>query len=1820
MDIPSAVPEREAWYNRMMPDEDDRDDPFVEQFQTGIGASKRELDLIFHNFRIYMEDEGLFNFQSLDFADGKALFNEIVNTLVEAIPQVSQKYEDIKLFDNIDVDWLRAWLEVIIYHEWHEIRLRKAREGKASLRPHTPADNPATATTTPARTGTALSTNTAPSLPDTATTENPPESPPFTPTRAPEIKETIFRLIVMSDDRTRQLEKFDIDPKSCLENLKGRRDGTWPEDYELSMIIKTFQNAIGAHADPYIRALNLKRGQLGYDLRGHFKEIKDQKHLVGAIRHGFYGKPGTTVSTILNQVVEFIFHPETPVEKRLREDREKAARRARETARKTKEQAGAATISGRAETPAPAGRGAAVKQPPGIPVGAASAPTGRPGTPPGAIKTTARTSAAHGPEAKAPSKIPGKTAGVPSGRPGAAGPRGAASASAVKQSTEALTKPTIKPAADAPGGSGAPTAKGPVIKDTGVRKSNPKYVFRENPPVPTAAAVFRPAADQSPKILGLKKEINENAPLASPDRVSYDLTQTRYGPIKPAGTPTGPQPISRFSTPSSGSEPRNVLGRAINKGKNAVKRATQIGRRTQAKPQPTKIPVPAKTTPPPPFGIFPKLYNPFAPKKTVPKEEDQKVVTQNLQDERFKRFYEVAKREVYERGGVGDGEDDLPVLLGSKSDKADEGDEEVVLKTEVSNAEGGDETDEEAGEDGPEILTRHLQELQSSSELSQLMPKGQVDDLSRWRECCAMFQINPDKTGMDERVRIAGLKTQLYQYQAFGVWWQMNKSRSLGGGFVADEMGLGKTLSFLAYIVVERQLAWLWDDIYKSRANKDGKHLGIAQQGLEDTACPSNHQRPHWITCPCVSESPTSSMPPQLGVRLACVPAPLIPHWMEEWRIHIDQEEMNLGMRIAVAHNPTMDHVAQMKGNDSRDTRDARHLRNRQYLRSNRPQDVRGRPIPSYDERPQPGQERFLLLCSLLTYQNWVLKAFAHEERVSAHHSGPSRGLTENIKKRGIVFGIAMVDECHEDYLRSKGRSALLAELPREPRPFIWGYSGTPLLNTPRALEGILWAIETHTPHSNNASTRESLWSQDEQMSIFSVPKFDRFCAQVEGAVKIKGGIQPLLKDVNYSVLHLLRTFMIRRTAESTWFGHPLVKLRPHYHQDVTLKHNPQFNKFLARRAGSANILIRSKLDALRDKYFDIYPTSRGSPPDQLTLSGQCRAAWQMRVLATIPFLSRPLTATQESGFPNLELTPEETHQMIREGQRSFFAKNIKSIFDMSPKLNWLYDFIRRLMLAKDYSQGDNKLVIMTAFAPVALAVKLMIEKYILMGTVKDKVGLIIPRTPLRERTATLDAFTDAMTPRGRKSRYNYQFLVGTTRQIGTGLQLTRAANLVLMEPDIEFSREVQAYCRVHRIGQKNDESWSFRLIDEESPMALENLLVKREKDSSMRFGRPVSLGRIQSLKSFYTATGFTSVDEDESEDNRSRGPSGYKKDDDDDSDGDQGPGGGGSGGYKYPADYVGPKNERLSDPNLWTTRTPSPRIEIGADGEERGIYTHDGERLPDDEIFWVNEEPVTNANFRAHNDSGISNWVDNESGQPLSPRQVFEDARTGTEGGGPSSPPPPPPPILPKSNLRGAKKSDPFDLEEIAAKLPLKDPHSVVVEESQLQGTVTPTSASVRDRKRKLKEGPLVIPDRGASRNKGTASRPTTATSSHTASTPTPFRQPGPSGAPIISDRDASNRGTTDSRPATSNTVSSRETRLTNASGGGPRPIYVTGPEHEARQASFRRGILAAAAEAEGRAPAPSGTYDLEDWETNEIAVPVPVEPAREEVLTDSS
>lgn len=601
----------------------------------------------------------------------------------------------------------------------------------------------------------------------------------------------------------------------------------------------------------------------------------------------------------------------------------------------------------------------------------------------------------------------------------------------------------------------------------------------------------------------------------------------------------------------------------------------------------------------------------------------------------------------------------------------------------------------------------------------------------RWNACCEFFQLDQNAIGPNELIPIAGLKNKVYQYQAFGVYWQMIQSREIGGGFVADEMGLGKTLSFLSYIVVERQLAWLWSDIARSRKDVDGRHFSQHSQDDKHKVCPSiRSRRGGWIACPCAASSITANMKPKPGIRLAVVPPGLVLQWREQWNEHVDVAEDKLQMRLAVAHPPAFTQDGRF------DIIDARHAKNTAEIKArpkapwkstSGPDQAPGPPLSGPDV-PNYGSERMLLLTTAHQYKNWVKKAFEYDgvkHRLEKNGSGKVEFYKG--KRHGIVVGIAMSDECHEDYLKNKGRSAVLAELEgQDARPFLWGYSGTPLSDTPRGLEGVVWALEHHReyyiPHGHKGLQRVSSWDRHNKYKAnpgLRYKDLDVVCHDFERYVKRNVGYKEMLPGFKERLFPFLKTYMLRRTTDSLWFGRPLIKLKPHYHHDIFVK--PTKDGYPALQTAIKNymrVTDREKDALLRDiqAVFDAKdPIAKGfdSRPLQLNFNTACRAEWKHRVFATFPYLVLFFESAVKglpTETPKIDMSSKECMQWrsAKEERKCPYFQKLNLIVENSPKCCWLYNFIRTQILdRKDTLGRERKLLIITSFNVVGLILKM---------------------------------------------------------------------------------------------------------------------------------------------------------------------------------------------------------------------------------------------------------------------------------------------------------------------------------------------------------------------------------------------------------------------------------------------------------------------------------------------------------------------------------
>lgn len=635
------------------------------------------------------------------------------------------------------------------------------------------------------------------------------------------------------------------------------------------------------------------------------------------------------------------------------------------------------------------------------------------------------------------------------------------------------------------------------------------------------------------------------------------------------------------------------------------------------------------------------------------------------------------------------------------------------------------------------IMVKRLQQLANLPELTKL-PKIKENpnaDLSDWIECCQLFKMDPDpdnQLNLDP-IQITGLKSRLYPYQVFGTFWQMKNSRAIGGGFVGDEMGLGKTLSFFAFIVVERQLSMLWGLVSKERQLGSRKHH---KSGAVDAhlPCPSEYERPYWISCPCSTSNPSSQMMPKPGLRLAVVPPTLTKQWMSEWDKHIEKEKSPLGMKLAVVHPPAFPE------HGTPDVRDAtRNTATKSYMAAKKSRPTTSLNSTEVDEIVE-GQEKWLVLATKQYYYPWA-KTYAYTPKTNSRDKKfkPS-------DNSGLIFGIAMVDECHENHFKDPkpkdskklyNRGGILYDLPRTNSPFIWGYSGTPLVSSPRGLEPILWSIEQRTRIDSDT---KSEWETNEALGLSecTFAYFDDTCSTFDNFVK---GDLPLinLPNLEFSILPILRKFLIRRTAESSWFGHALMRLKPHFHHDIALKANPHFDaEFNTFHKTS---FIPQKLEAAKEvqRLFDALPKEKriglvrphSTEPNFPT---EWFVARKERIFATLPYLVN--FALAGPGPRGLTFEREETQRWAGKTQykQSLYYQNLDKIVDTSPKITWLASFMNEWATIKEEEYGETgklakrskKLVIATQFDVVALVLQMVSYNLLSPKTKTDSAPSIL--------------------------------------------------------------------------------------------------------------------------------------------------------------------------------------------------------------------------------------------------------------------------------------------------------------------------------------------------------------------------------------------------------------------------------------------------------------------------------------------------------------
>jgi len=334
----------------------------------------------------------------------------------------------------------------------------------------------------------------------------------------------------------------------------------------------------------------------------------------------------------------------------------------------------------------------------------------------------------------------------------------------------------------------------------------------------------------------------------------------------------------------------------------------------------------------------------------------------------------------------------------------------------------------------------------------------------------------------------------------------------------------------------------------------------------------------------------------------------------------------------------------------------------------------------------------WLVISSAQDFTPWINKHFTR----SSQPKGP---------KYNIEFGIAMIDESHEEYFKQTGRGKVLYDIPSTNQPFLWGHSGTPFSQTPRGLEGVLWAIEKHAPAPSKGV---SGWSNHPILKQFQWENLDKICKSFDAHVKTNNPDDAKIDAILDEFVPFLQNFVIRRDAETKWFGHRLIKLKTHFHQDLELANTSLNDHIFNHKIQDIEAKYQAEKDnalAELQAKWDRFPDTRRTQqkPERLAFNTLCRLQWRARVLATIPYASK-LLHTEDSKH-RIDLTIAETLGFFRRPRDKIkenpYFTNIKSISEASPKLLFIYQLIKILEKGADYRGEEQKLIIMSTFPQI---------------------------------------------------------------------------------------------------------------------------------------------------------------------------------------------------------------------------------------------------------------------------------------------------------------------------------------------------------------------------------------------------------------------------------------------------------------------------------------------------------------------------------------
>ncbi|PGH17052.1 hypothetical protein AJ79_01436 [Helicocarpus griseus UAMH5409] len=649
------------------------------------------------------------------------------------------------------------------------------------------------------------------------------------------------------------------------------------------------------------------------------------------------------------------------------------------------------------------------------------------------------------------------------------------------------------------------------------------------------------------------------------------------------------------------------------------------------------------------------------------------------------------------------------------------------------------------------------------------------------------FYLLPNRHGNDgkhprRKHKIRGLKVSLFIHQMFAVFWQLKQNVDMStGGIIGDEMGLGKTRQAILYHLISAWIGRIVQHVDKYPA----KHLNPNDDQPLDPLpkCPSQHFFP--ILCTCVRYGETASLiRKNLGPTLTIVATAQLNTWINEWAecVDFDQNGQNVvGLRLYVAH---------------------RSATQKRFVNLNNPTIHILANESAYFKLKEANPDPKYYPCMILTTPG------SYNTHVA------NRIVSQPPLEYTLPWGTIFRDEFHQEKQKN-GSFAICWQTKQQQENTdttcrFWLLSGTPCDRGPLDIQYWVRLLEA------------SNWCNRTGLRIGCSETFQRFVSKVKSLERAK-----LSQSASFSLNEFdrcavkfgsfMEELMIRRTANTDWYGKCLVKLPPSTHKDISCPLPPRYIADIANREKKQEDKAEATYRNALARYHQNPSLNKVKP--RFTAQNFFEKSRLNRILAIFPGLLNILADSPHLTFTMAEIKEHKT-------MLPMIFNRIDEIVRESSKCEEIEKILAELKSKRDFQGRKEKVVILTSF-PIAV----QILAYWLQHRLEYNVGVISSMITSNQRDDIINAFeTDQpyrMTPKDKDKLPSPDILVGTVELTSRGYTCVRARTLILLGPEWLEGYEDQAYGRIRRIGQKNDETFTYRLICPD--IKVENAILNRQ-------------------------------------------------------------------------------------------------------------------------------------------------------------------------------------------------------------------------------------------------------------------------------------------------------------------------------------------------------------------------------------------------------